>query len=76
MITCGDGDRDRVLADQYDVYTDATLGNTGSCERVRVRDASTESDAPENETEEEPEDEREGLAGRSSGRGPAKGPLF
>ena len=70
-----------MLADQYDVITDATLGNR---RLLRARRASvtpsTESDAPENETEEEPEDEREGelspqSAVRSPQRGAPRGPL-
>jgi Ca2+-binding RTX toxin-like protein len=60
-VTCGEGDRDKVLADQFDEITDATPEDpTGSCERVVRADASTESDTPENQVEEEEEDEREG----------------
>ncbi|MFN2521583.1 MAG: hypothetical protein ABR525_11160, partial [Candidatus Limnocylindria bacterium] len=34
-ITCGDGNNDRVIADVYDLITDATPTNVnGSCERV------------------------------------------
>ena len=37
-ITCGDGNRDRVFADQFDVITDASASDaTGSCERVTRR---------------------------------------
>jgi Ca2+-binding RTX toxin-like protein len=61
LITCGDGNHDRVLADAWDVLTDATPADPlGSCERVVRGDPSSVSDQEENQTEEEPEDEREG----------------
>jgi len=59
-ISCGEG-TDIVRADEFDVIVDSTSQNKlGSCERVDVKPASTESDSPENEVESEKEDKQEG----------------
>jgi Ca2+-binding RTX toxin-like protein len=59
-ITCGAG-FDRVRADQFDLITDATPSDqTGSCEVVVRRDASTESDSPEYATQSPSADGKQG----------------
>jgi hypothetical protein len=59
-ITCGNGNRDRVFADQYDVISDATPADpTGSCEVVNRMDASTETARDEDRTESPKDDSRE-----------------
>jgi Ca2+-binding RTX toxin-like protein len=59
QVTCGDG-FDRVLADQFDLITDATPSDpTGSCEVVTRRDASTVSDREENRFESPSDDAEE-----------------
>jgi hypothetical protein len=60
-VTCGDGDRDRVFADQFDLITDATPTDpTGSCEQVVRGDVPPGADSPENRTESPSEDRKEG----------------
>ena len=59
-ITCGDGNRDRVFADQFDVITDASASDaTGSCESVTRGDASSETARDEDRTESPREDSKE-----------------
>jgi Ca2+-binding RTX toxin-like protein len=58
-ITCGNGN-DVVIADQFDVITDATGADAnGSCERV-VRGSVPDSDSPEAREENQANDRKEG----------------